>query len=166
VVTRKSRKGNGSWWLGGRSQGIGRRAPFPGGALLREDEAGDTGSREAVDGDGAELPASILGVDEVYDALVQFGDCYGAIRVMNLPRVKDRSDAPTLGIIGLRSREAFYRIGATERQERLRHVAIRRARADATTRIFKRPRRPRATCSSPRREACDAFGLKLDGVGH
>jgi len=27
-------------------------------------------------------------------------------------------------------------------------------------------RRPRAMCSSPRREACDVFGLKSDGVGH
>jgi len=52
------------------------------------------------------------------------------------------------------------------RSEGRRHVAMRRARADDATAIFKRPRRPRAMCSSPRREACDAFGLKLDGVGH
>jgi hypothetical protein len=46
-----------------------------------------------------------------------------------------------------------------------RHVAMRRARADGATRIFRLPRQPRATCSSPQCEACGAFGLKSDGVG-
>ena len=32
-------------------------------------------------------------------------------------------------------------------------------------RNFRQRRLPRTTCSSPRREACDVFGLKSDGVG-
>ena len=42
---------------------------------------------------------------------------------------------------------------------RHRHVAMRRARADGATAIFKRPRRPRATYSSPRCVARGAIEL-------
>jgi site-specific recombinase XerD len=43
-----------------------------------------------------------------------------------------------------------------EEIKRHRHVAMRRVRADHATAIFKRPRRPRATYSSPR---CVARGV-------
>ena len=43
-------------------------------------------------------------------------------------------------------------------------LLMRRARTNHATVIFKRPRRRRAMRSSPRCEACDAFGLKLGPV--
>jgi putative transposase len=49
--------------------------------------------------------------------------------------------------------------------DRRRHVATRRARTDGSPRIFRLPRQPGATCSSPQCEACGAFGLKSDGAG-
>ena len=45
------------------------------------------------------------------------------------------------------------------------HVAMRKARAGYALRIFKPPRRPRATWSSPRRVARSEIELTRDGVG-
>jgi transposase len=48
---------------------------------------------------------------------------------------------------------------------RLCHVVESSLRKACASESFKLPRLPRATCSSPRREACDAFELRPDGVG-
>jgi hypothetical protein len=44
-------------------------------------------------------------------------------------------------------------------------LSTQRREAVFVTRNFKQRRLPRTTRSSPRREACDVFGLKSDGVG-
>jgi len=45
------------------------------------------------------------------------------------------------------------------------HVVESRTRSHCVTRNFRWRRLPRATCSSPRREACGAFEPRSDGVG-
>ena len=64
----------------------------------------------------------------------------------------------------------FYRAQAMRlptfgKPRRLCHVVESSLRKACASESFKLPRPPRATCSSPRREACDAFELRPDGVG-
>jgi len=54
---------------------------------------------------------------------------------------------------------------AYDRLKRPCHVVESISRKACASESFKLPRLPRATCSSPRREACDAFELRPDGVG-
>ena len=56
-------------------------------------------------------------------------------------------------------------IACDQRAARPCHVVESSSRKACASESFKLPRLPRATCSSPRREACDAFELRPDGVG-